>query len=182
MITSLNPLYFINWLYEAIGGWLTFSVVTIFMAKAIWTALSVVLSVVLVIILIKKNELKKLDRAEYKEAMRQATTKADSNRNEAWEKILSHLESGNQSDWKLAILEADTILDSLVQKMGYKGENLGERLKNVEPSDFLTLNEAWEAHKIRNAIAHEAGYELNQREAKRVMKLFESVFREFGYL
>ena len=116
------------------------------------------------------------------DAMRQIGTGSESETNHIWEKITGYLNSENPSDWKLAILEADTILDSLVQKMGYRGENLGERLKAVEPSDFETLNEAWEAHKVRNAIAHEAGYELTQREAKRVLKLFENVFKEFGYL
>ena len=69
-----------------------------------------------------------------------------------------------------------------MQQMGYRGENLGERLKSVEPSDFLTLNDAWEAHKVRNVIAHEVGFIIDHREAKRVVKLYENVFREFNYL
>src|SRR5690606_20910065 len=105
-----------------------------------------------------------------------------SEHNTAWEKITRYLDSTNPSDWKLAILEADTILDSLMQKMGYRGENLGERLKAVEPSDFLTLNDAWEAHKVRNSIAHEADFQMDYREAKRVIKLYENIFKEFNYL
>ncbi len=181
-MTSINPLYFMNLLYELIVELFTFSVVTIFMAKVFWTALSVVLVIIFINILNKKKALEKLEKAELTEVLRQVRTEADSGRNEAWENILTQVDSANQADWKLAILEADTILDSLVAKMGYKGENLGERLKSIEPGDFLTLNDAWEAHKVRNAIAHGASYELSQREARRVIKLFETVFREFGYL
>jgi hypothetical protein len=100
----------------------------------------------------------------------------------AWKKITNYLNSTNPSDWKLAILEADTLLDSMILGMGYKGENLGERLKTVEPSDFNTLNEAWEAHKVRNQIAHESSFELSHKEAVRVLTLFEKVFKEFGYI
>lgn len=104
-------------------------------------------------------------------------------RNDRWQVVLDHVYSENPSDWRLAIIEADNILDEMVTRMGYKGENLGEKLKSVEPSDFNTLNDAWEAHKIRNKIAHEGlAFKLDHREAKRVVALFENVFKEFGYI
>ena len=70
----------------------------------------------------------------------------------------------------------------MVEKMGYPGANLGERLRVIELSDFLTLQEAWEAHKIRNRIAHEAQYQLTEREARKAIGLYEKVFREFHYI
>jgi hypothetical protein len=181
-MVSLNPAFFYNLVYEWVVGLVTLSVIGAFMAKAIWTSLTIILLIALVIVNKKRAD---LDRAEDKaltEAIRQTAAGRGESTNHIWEKIIGYLNSENQADWKLAILEADTILDSLVQKMGYRGENLGERLKQVESSDFLTLNDAWEAHKIRNAIAHEAGYDLSHREAKRVLKLFENVFKEFEYI
>jgi uncharacterized membrane protein len=104
-------------------------------------------------------------------------------KNDRWQVVLDHVHSANPSDWRLAIIEADNILDEMVTRIGYKGENLGEKLKSVEPSDFLTLNEAWEAHKIRNKIAHEGlSFQIDHREAKRVISLFEKVFKEFNYI
>lgn len=103
--------------------------------------------------------------------------------NKKWESILSHIESENPSDWKLAILEADIMLEELLDKLGYHGETIGEKLKSVEKSDFTTLDLAWEAHKIRNSIAHEGtDFLLNQREAKRVIDLYREVFEEFFYI
>ncbi|OPZ93948.1 MAG: Transcriptional regulatory protein SrrA [Firmicutes bacterium ADurb.Bin419] len=98
------------------------------------------------------------------------------------EKIKKKLDSDNPSDWNLAIIDADKILDEMLVSMGYPGENLGERLKAVESSDFLTLNQAWEAHKIRNQIAHEDDFVLTQREAKATIAKFEEVFKEFNYI
>ena len=71
----------------------------------------------------------------------------------------------------------------MLDKMGYHGATMGDKLKSIEPSDFDTLQEAWEAHKIRNAIAHEGSdYTINKPEAERVVKLFQKVFEEFKYI
>jgi cell division protein FtsL len=103
--------------------------------------------------------------------------------NERWLNIQRLVNSHNSNDWRQAILEADIILDEMVLKMGYKGNSLGERLKNVESSNFLTLDKAWEAHKVRNRIAHRGtGYILGKDEAERVIKLYEQVFQEFFYI
>ena len=104
-------------------------------------------------------------------------------KNEKWERVQTHIASKNPSDWRLAILECDIILQEMVEVMGYRGENLGEKLKNVERSDFTTIDQAWEAHKVRNLIAHEGSdFLLSEHEAKRVIGLYRQVFEEFKYI
>lgn len=104
-------------------------------------------------------------------------------KNSNWEKIEDLMKSTNPSDWRLAIIEADNMLEEMMIKMGYDGENLGERLKAVEPSDFNTLQNAWDAHKIRNKIAHEGlSFHLPHGEAQKAIDDFERVFREFNYI
>jgi uncharacterized membrane protein len=103
--------------------------------------------------------------------------------NRRWENIQSLINSYNSNDWKQAIIESDTILDEMVQKMGYKGDSLGERLKQVEQSDFTSINQAWEAHKIRNRIAHSgSNFVMSKDEAERVIGLYKQVFSEFYYI
>lgn len=102
------------------------------------------------------------------------------NENEKWKIVEKHINSENPSDWRLAIIEADIMLEDLLKANGYDGNGVGEMLKQVEASDMLTLDLAWEAHKVRNRIAHAGSdYDLNEREAKRVVSLFESVFKEY---
>ena len=97
-----------------------------------------------------------------------------------WKNVVDYVESENPGNWRLAIIEADIMLDELLFSLRLPGNTIGEKLKAVEPSDFLSLNEAWEAHKARNMIAHEGqNYLLNQREARRIISLYEMVFREF---
>jgi nitrate reductase NapE component len=103
--------------------------------------------------------------------------------NSRWLDVEQKINSGNPGDWRLAILEADIILDDMLREMGLPGDNLGERLKAADPSFFNTLQDAWSAHKIRNIIAHEgASYNLSYNEARRAIDLFEKVFREFYYI
>ena len=102
-------------------------------------------------------------------------------KNTQWEKILQHASSPNDSDWRLAILEADVMLEEVLRNKGYVGESLGDMLKSAEGGDsFLTLDQAWNAHRVRNRIAHDGqSFELSEREKDRVIALFESVFKEF---
>lgn len=98
-----------------------------------------------------------------------------------WQNVLDHANSDSPSDWRLAILEADTILENASQKLPVVADTLGERLKKIDKGDLRTLDNAWEAHKVRNRIAHDGfDFEITKHETLRVINLFESVLRELG--
>ncbi len=104
----------------------------------------------------------------------------DDESRKTWERIVEQAESTSESNWRIAIIEADIMLDDLLYKLGLPGDTIGDKLKAVEKSDFLTLDDAWEAHKVRNQIAHGgSGFQLNQREARQAISHYEKVFREF---
>ncbi len=109
--------------------------------------------------------------------------KADPGVAKRWDNVMRHIESDNQNDWRQAIMEADIILDDLLNKMEYHGDGVGEKLKRVEKADFDSLDEAWEAHKFRNQIAHQGStMAINQYEAKRIINLYKKVFTEFYFI
>jgi hypothetical protein len=100
-----------------------------------------------------------------------------------WQHILALIESFNENDWRQAIIESDIILEEMLEKMGYDGDTIGEKLKNIEESDFTSLDKAWEAHKVRNRIAHMgSNFKLGQSEAKRIIGLYKEVFEEFYFI
>ncbi len=138
---------------------------------------------------IRKKEKKHLEHEIAEYAHHQAEREKNMRQNDAvsknprWVKTLSHIFSQHQSDWKLAVIEADSMLEGLMHTLGFTGETLGDKLKSATQDNFKPLTSAWEAHNIRNKIAHEgASFELSQREAKRVIALYEGIFREFGYI
>jgi hypothetical protein len=104
-------------------------------------------------------------------------------KNERWGKTLDYLFSQHGSDWKLAIIEADSMLEELLDQLGFKGETLGDKLKSANQDNFPNLTAAWEVHTIRNRIAHEGlAFELSQHEAKRVIALYEQIFHGYGFI
>lgn len=104
-------------------------------------------------------------------------------KNERWGITLNYLFSQHASDWKLAIIEADSMLEELMGELGFKGESLGEKLKSANQENFPNLTIAWEIHTIRNRIAHEGlAFEFSQHEAKRVIALYEQIFHAYGYI
>lgn len=95
--------------------------------------------------------------------------------------VLTHIDSNNPNDWKLAIIEADIILDEVLKQQGYAGNSLGERLKSISTNQLNSLDDAWEAHKVRNRIAHEgADFVLTKRVADETINRYRRVFSEFG--
>ena len=100
-----------------------------------------------------------------------------------WERILAEINSPSEQSWRLAILEADIMLNELLDSLGYRGETMADKMKTVERADFNTIDLAWEAHRARNRIAHESSETgINQRDAQRTIDLYARVFREFRFV
>ena len=97
---------------------------------------------------------------------------------EYWQAILNHLNSSNESEWKLAIIEADKLIDDLLIQKGYEGESMAERLSMISKGELKSLDLLWEAHKIRNRIAHKLNFKLSRNEALRAISYYEEVLRD----
>ncbi|MBI4132427.1 MAG: hypothetical protein HY474_02230 [Candidatus Sungbacteria bacterium] len=100
----------------------------------------------------------------------------------AWEEVMAKIESPNPSDWHRAVILADAVFDGALKERGLLGETMGDRLKQLDRTSFAALDGAWEAHKIRNRIAHEAAGVLAYQEARRAVLLFGEALRELGYM
>ena len=184
--TYINLEYFFYKILEGIQGIIhffrTYEVGLIL--KAVIVGISLIFVAIIIYSIVRILEIQREENDELKHEIAHAMAGVEAApKNQKWEMILSRADSPTPSEWKVAIIEADAMLDELVDGMGYPGEGLGERLKNADPGLFRTLGSASEAHMIRNRIAHDTLHEeLSQREAKRVISLYEIVFREFGIL
>jgi hypothetical protein len=94
-----------------------------------------------------------------------------------WRKIMARLETGNEAEYKLAIIEADTILGEILQKMNLPGETTEQRLAATTKIMIPTLDSAIEAHEIRNTIVYDPNYRISLADVRRIMDIFETVFR-----
>jgi hypothetical protein len=160
-----------------VQGWIRSALTTLLI---IGILLMVILLGGIVYVTIRTNQIRAREAARIRASVPAAM---QPKRNERWDKVLTHVHSDNPNDWRLAIIESDVMLDELVTRMGYRGMTLGDKLKQVSRGDIATIDAAWEAHRVRNQIAHAGSdYILTQREARRVVELYGSVFEEFKYI
>ena len=99
-----------------------------------------------------------------------------------WNKILEQGKSKNENDRKLAVIAADSLIEKILSSAGYSGENLGEKLKNIEPADLESLDALWVAHKVRNRIAHDVDYRIPREDAEQALALFQKTLKELEYI
>ena len=100
----------------------------------------------------------------------------------AWNKILRRLETGVESESKLAIIEADNMLDSTLKRMDYPGQTLEERLSKLTKATVPNLEQVYEAHGVRNSIVHDPDYRLTPEEAKKTLDIYDQTFRDLQIL
>ena len=95
-----------------------------------------------------------------------------------WSRTKARLDRGLESEYKLAVIEADSMLEDTLKKMGYGGETLGERLTKLTAATLSNIEEIKTAHQIRNSIIHDPDYRLSLDEARKVLDIYEKAFRD----
>ena len=94
-----------------------------------------------------------------------------------WKKIRKRLETGSESEYKLAIIEGDDFLAETLDERGFEGKSF-EDLINVAGVGLLpNQEEILEAHKVRNAIVYEPDFYLSLDETKRILSIFENAVK-----
>ncbi len=148
---------------------------TVFVLKIIALAITVVMSVIAVILFNKTHEM------NHTLAVLQSPAPSEpaeggplQNR---WEEIMRHVDSIREAEWKFAIIEADKLVDDQL-KNHFPGETMGERLMNIDKTKLLSIDGLWEAHKVRNRLAHDMNYFLRHAEALRAIRLYEQTLKE----
>lgn len=146
---------------------------------AIGYGISVIALIALVYVMVRLHDLRHREHEELTTLIKPAEKES----NTRWKHIEELLKSGTPSDRRQAIIEADIMLDDALRKAGYEGVTVSDKLKAVNPKDLGTLQEAREAHKVRNQIAHAgSSFDLSETLAQRTLAHFEAVFRELGAL
>jgi len=99
-----------------------------------------------------------------------------------WRKIKAKLETGLESEYKLAVIKADAMLDNILMRMGFGGVTLGERLTKLTVVSLPNIEEVRQAHRIRNNIIHDPDYRLSLDEARRVVAIYEKALTDLQAL
>lgn len=99
-----------------------------------------------------------------------------------WAGVRKFAESQNPSDWNMAVLQADALLDEVLQQMGHEGNTVKERLDLVDQTRFPSYDRVLSAHRLRNMIAHDPMIQHTRETISHALASYELAFRELGVL
>jgi uncharacterized protein with HEPN domain len=99
---------------------------------------------------------------------------------ERWEEIERIAKQGRMGA-KMAIVEADKLVDAALKSMMLPGENMGERLKAARYK-YPKISEVWFAHRLRNQLVHETDFEIGGGQARSALSAFRKALQEIGAL
>lgn len=100
--------------------------------------------------------------------------------NKRWKNIIKRIESGLESDYKLAIIEADDLLRQSFENRGYEGETFEELANKADKRIMPNFNDILEAHAVRNSVVYNSDYKLDLQEAKKILSEYEKAIKSIS--
>lgn len=93
-----------------------------------------------------------------------------------WRKIKDRLLTGQEHEYKMAVIEADNILSDILHKMEYgSGSDIGT-LNSLPTLVFPNVEEVKWAHSLNESIAHDPDFRLSIEDARKAIDAYEKFF------
>lgn len=96
-----------------------------------------------------------------------------------WLEIENSVSADNVAACHMAIMNADKLLDQALKDRRFKGETMGDRMKNANNS-WHNANHVWTAHKIRNKLAHEPDAKVNYQLTLQTLSAYKQGLKDLG--
>lgn len=101
---------------------------------------------------------------------------------ERWEKAFARLQSANEAEYKLGIIDVDSMLDESLKRLGFGGANLEDRLRIIPEAVLPNVRQVEQAHAVRNNIVHDPNFILSLNQARTVMAVYEKAFKDLDLI
>ena len=101
---------------------------------------------------------------------------------ERWRAVVKRFSLGTPESMRIAIIEADALVDAALKDMDVPGEHLADRLLNLETEDIKSMSLIWQAHRMRNDLVHTPGFALSPEDAKTTIDHYEAFLKEMEVL
>ena len=95
-----------------------------------------------------------------------------------WKQIVKKFKKGHESDHKLAVVEADKMLNEALIQRGYGGDSLGERLDQIKDDTLSDMESVKKAHRVSSAILRDPNYKLSLDQAGKALDIYRKAFRD----
>jgi len=171
-------LNFFYQLYYLIDNWSQSQAA--FLVKTLALVISLILTGAIIVLLIKSqiiaNQLFKC--RSFIEGTRYEKRKTI----KIWKKIIKLVSENSELSRKSAILLANKLLEEMLERAGWPGRNLEEKLSKINPAQLPDLEKIRAAHQASLKILKDPDFPLEQKEAISILTIYEKAFKDFGLL
>jgi hypothetical protein len=95
-----------------------------------------------------------------------------------WTAIVHRANTGSPENLRWAVLEADSLVDLALKELRLPGETMADRLANFRSEQIKSLDKLWDAHRLRNELAHTPGFKLSAKQAEKALIAFRDFLKE----
>ena len=100
---------------------------------------------------------------------------------QAWAEVETYVADGDDVHLRMAVIQADAVLDMALQAKMFPGRTLNDRL-NFAIHKYHNLKKVRWAHGLRNTLAHEPMKKLARRDGTAAIGSFKAALKELGAL
>jgi len=126
-----------------------------------------------VIYLYKKTGYLHLDQLETWDMLKNFKDYGANKAQKQWKKIKQNFEKDDPVYWKVALLEAEKLMDEILLRMGLGPGTMDERLSRASVDEIPNLQDVLRARGLCQDIARDPDYRLNKEDAERTLGTFE---------
>lgn len=99
-----------------------------------------------------------------------------------WKKILKLVQLEEETSYKLALLLADELLNEVLERSGWPGKNLEERLAKINPVQLPQLEKIKVAHFSIQKFSQEPSLPLSKETALEILKVYEKTLQDLDII
>lgn len=97
--------------------------------------------------------------------------------NKRWQKVMKKIEVATETEYKMAVIEADDLLYEMLEERGYAGETFEQLLDSAGQKILPSVKDILSAHEIRNSIVYQPDYKLDAEVAKGILDNYEKAIK-----
>lgn len=95
-----------------------------------------------------------------------------------WTDIVKRANTGTPENLRWSIMESDALVDMAIKEKGLPGETMADRLANFRREEYKTVDKLWDAHRLRNEIAHTPGFKVSTKQAEKALLSYRDFLKE----
>ncbi len=95
-----------------------------------------------------------------------------------WKYIKARLNKGEQNHYKVAILEADQMVEKILTDVKYKQPTMTQKIEKLEEQHVSSAALLRKAHAVSARIVQEPDFQLSRKEAEETLLLYEQFMND----